>query len=100
MQARASLAEGIPVAVCIAINAGEAPVLDDATDQLVYDVAVTLAEHGALTDALFAKAEAALGFNQLLDLVATTGYYAAVAMWVNVFEVDPPADIPIPMASD
>ena len=98
VQARASLAEGIPEAVCNAINEGETPVLDDATDQLVYDVAVALTEHGALTDAVFAKAEAALGLNQLLDLVTTTGYYAAVAMWVNVFEVDTPADIPIPMA--
>jgi len=61
-------------------------------------VAASLAEHGTIPDDLFAEAEAALGFNQLLDLVATTGYYAAVAMWVNVFEVDVPADIPIPMA--
>jgi 4-carboxymuconolactone decarboxylase len=100
VQARASLAAGISEAVVNSINAGKAPELDDATDQMVYDVAVALSRHGALTDDLFATAEQALGFNQLLDLVATTGYYAAVAMWVNVFEVDVPGDIPIPMAAD
>jgi hypothetical protein len=98
VQARASLAEGISEDVVNAINEGRVPDLRDAIDNIVYDVAAALAEHGAIPDDLFARAESALGFNQLLDLVATTGYYAAVAMWVNVFEVDTPADIPIPMA--
>lgn len=100
VQARAALEEGIPRAVVDAINAGETPTLPDKTDQTVYEVAATLVEYGALSDELFARAKQTLGFNALLDLVATTGYYAAVAMWVNVFEVDPRDDVPIPMASD
>lgn len=100
VQARAALAEGIPRDVVDAINADETPTLNDPTDRLVYEVAATLVEYGALSDDLFARAEQTLGFNTLLDLVATTGYYAAVGMWVNVFEVDPPADIPVPMVSD
>ncbi len=83
VQARASLAEGISEEVVNAINEGRAPDLADTMDRIVYDVAAALAEHGAIPDDLFAEAEQALGFNQLIDLVATTGYYAAVAMWVS-----------------
>lgn len=100
VQARAALAEGIPREVVDAVNAGETPTLTDPTDRIVYEVATTLVEYGALSDDLFARAREALGFNTLLDLVATTGFYAAVGMWVNVFAVDPLVDVPVPMASD
>jgi 4-carboxymuconolactone decarboxylase len=99
VQARASLEVGITRDVVDAINAGETPALSDPTDAVVYEVAAALMEKGALSDDLFARAQDALGFNMLLDLVATIGYYAAVGMWTNVFEVDPPEDIPVPMAS-
>ena len=98
VQARASMNEGISRETVDAINEGRAPTLDDADDQAVYDVAAELVKRGALSDATFARVQAQLGFNQLLDVVATVGYYSAVAMWVNVFDVDSPADIPVPMA--
>ena len=98
VQARASLDAGIPRDAVDAINAGEIPALEDATEQLIHEIAAALIERGALSDDLFARAQDALGFNQLLDIVATTGYYAAVGMWTNVFEVDVPDDIPVPMA--
>ncbi len=98
VQARASMEVGIPKEVVEAINARQEPDFGDALDQVVHDVASELVRRAALGDALFARAHEALGFNQLLDLIATVGFYSAVAMWVNVFEVDPPADIPIPLA--
>lgn len=98
VQARASLELGIPRNVVDAINAGASPQLDDAADQVAYNVAAELVERGALSDDLFEQARDTLGFNTLLDLVATVGYYAAVGMWTNVFEVDAPTDIPVPMS--
>lgn len=98
VQARASMNEGISRAIVDAINARQKPELTDAEDQVVYEVAAELVTRGALDDDLFHKVQDRLGFNRLLDLVATVGFYSAVGMWVNVFEVDPPADIPVPMA--
>jgi len=35
------------------------------------------------------KAVAQLGFNRLLDLVALVGFYTAISLTVNVFEIEP-----------
>jgi len=49
---------------------------------------------GSLSDAAFETALAGLGFNRLLDVVATVGFYTAVSLTVNVFEVEPNPDFP------
>ena len=97
VQARASLAIGIERAIVDAINARRTPAFSNADDQAVYDVASELVVHGTLADSSFEKANAQLGFNRLLDLVATVGFYTAVALVANVYEVDVPKDIPVPL---
>lgn len=98
VQARASMNEGISRQIVDAINARKTPDLTDPDDKSVYVVATELVETGTLSDASFAAAEKQLGFDRLLDVVATTGFYSAVGMVVNVFQVDPPKDIPVPLA--
>ncbi len=93
-QTRDALKAGIPTDIIDAVNARETPDLDDADDRVVYDAAVELADTGALSDASFEAAKAQLGFNTLLDLIATIGFYAAVSMTVSVFEVEPRAEFP------
>ena len=61
-------------------------------------LASAVSEPGTLSDASFEKAEAQLGFNRLLDVVATVGFYTAVALAVNVFEVDPNPAFPSVLA--
>ena len=97
-QARNALNDGIPREIVDAVNAREAPVFDDADDRAVHDAALELADTGALSDAAFEKALAQLGFNRLLDVVATVGFYTAVSLTVNVFEVEPNSEFPVALA--
>lgn len=97
-QGRDALKAGISEEIVEAINARQTPVLDDADDQLVYDLAVELSDTGALSDASYERAIARLGLNQLLDLVAAVGFFTAVAMAVNVFEVEPQPHFPTKLA--
>ena len=100
VQARASMANEIGIGrdIVDALNAKKTPAFADLDDRCVYDVACELVVHGTLSDASFAKAQAQLGFHRLLDVVATVGFYTAVALVANVFEVDVPKDVPVPLA--
>jgi len=97
-QGRDALKAGIPREIVDAVNERRAPTLDDADDRAVYDAAVELADTGTLSDASFETALAQLGFNRLLDLVATVGFYTAVSLTVNAFEVEPRPDFPVALA--
>jgi len=101
VQARASMAKevGIEREIVDAINARRTPTFANADDRCVYEVASELVVHGTLSDASFETARAQIGFNRLLDVVATVGFYTAVALVANVFEVDVPKDVPVPLAT-
>jgi len=98
-QGRDALKAGISREIVDAINERRTPVLEDADDRAVYDAAVELADTGSLSDASFEKALARLGFNRLLDLVASVGFFTAVSLTVNVFEVDPRPEFPVVLAT-
>ena len=53
-------AAGISPEIVEAINQRETPVLDDADDQLVYDLALELSDKGSLSDVSYEKAIARL----------------------------------------
>ena len=97
-QSRGALNAGISREIVDAGNERKVPVLDDADDQIVFDLAVELADTGALSDASFDAAIAQLGFNRLLDLVAMVGFYTAVSLTVSVFEVEPRPEFPVTLA--
>lgn len=97
-QARDALKAGISRDIVDAVNQRGTPELADADDRAVYDAALALADAGSLTDAAFETACAQLGFNRLLDLVATVGYYAGVCLTVNAFAIEPRAAFPVKLA--
>lgn len=97
-QARDALKAGISREIVDAVNQRETPALDDADERAVHDAALEIADSGALSDASFERAIAQLGFNRLLDVVATVGFYTAVSLTVNVFEVEPRPDFPVALA--
>jgi 4-carboxymuconolactone decarboxylase len=88
--ARLARAAGIPEPVIEAIRSGAEPELDDPKASAVYAVARELHETQALSDATYAKAEAALGREGLVDLVGILGYYTLVSMTLNAFDVPTP----------
>jgi 4-carboxymuconolactone decarboxylase len=81
---------GIPDAVIEAIRTGAEPELADPKARAVYAVAHELHATRALSDATYARAEAALGREGLVDLVGILGYYTLVSMTLNAFKVPTP----------
>jgi 4-carboxymuconolactone decarboxylase len=98
VQARAALNMGIERAIVDAINEGRRPAFTSDDDALAYDLASELMRRGGLSDESFKKGETRLGFNGLMDFVAVCGFYTSVALVTNVYKVDAPADIPVPLA--
>lgn len=89
-QVRASLAAGVEQDIIDAINAGQTPDLTDAREKAAHDVAVELlADHG-LGDATHAAAEAALGLEDLIAVVATVGQFSMTCCTANAFDITPP----------
>jgi 4-carboxymuconolactone decarboxylase len=88
--ARLARAAGIPEPVIAAIRTGAEPELADPKARIVYAVARELLETRTLSDATYAKAEAALGREGLVDLVGILGYYTLVSMTLNAFDVPTP----------
>jgi len=65
-------------------------------EEVVYDVSMDLSTRHAIGDALFDKAKAVLGEQQLVDLVAISGTYVTVAMLLALGDESSPADKPVP----
>ncbi len=97
-QARNALAVELDREIIDAINANQTPQLDDPREQAVYAVARELLVDQRLSDATYASAEAALGLEDLVAAVASVGQFAMTCCTANAFEIDPPADAPIPLA--
>lgn len=97
-QARDALKAGVSRETVDAINERRTPVFDDEDDRVAYEAALEITDMGGLSDASFDAAQAQLGFNTLLDLVAMTSFYSAVSMCVNVFAVAPQAAFPVQLA--
>jgi 4-carboxymuconolactone decarboxylase len=97
-QSRNALAAGIDRAVVDALNARAEPALDDAREQTCHAVARELMETNKLSDASYAKALDVMGEVDLIALVSATGQFVMTCCTANAFDVDPPADQPVPLA--
>jgi 4-carboxymuconolactone decarboxylase len=87
---REALEAGVEQEVIAAIAERSTPVLQDAREQAVYDVATTLLATQRVPEALYRQGIAALGERGMVELVGILGYYALVAMTLNVFEIGLP----------
>ncbi|HEY8611847.1 MAG TPA: carboxymuconolactone decarboxylase family protein [Roseomonas sp.] len=87
---RDGLKASMDPAVVDAIAERRTPVLRDAAEQAVYDVSITLLATRRVPDALYRRAVEALGERGMVELVGILGYYALVAMTLNVFEIGLP----------
>jgi 4-carboxymuconolactone decarboxylase len=92
--AHAPIAEtcGIPRPVIDAVGERRVPEFDDPDDALVHGFARELIDTGRVSDETFASAEARFGKLAVLDLVVLLGYYTTIAMVLNAFDVQPPAE--------
>ena len=97
-QVRNSLGIGIEQPVIEAINARKAPALPNAREQMCFTVANEMLASKGLSDASYAAAEKTMGLESLVALVAATGSFSMTCLTAATFDIDPPANNPIPLA--
>ncbi len=79
---------GVPEAAIEAIRTRGTPVFDDPDQTLVYAFANEFFTTNKVSDATFDAAVERFGRRSVVDLVGIMGYYALIAMTLNIF--DPP----------
>ena len=77
-------AEGLDRDIIDAIAQGRRPAFAGGDEALVHDLFFELSRTRTLSDATYARAIEALGEQGVIDLVALIGYYATLAMIMNV----------------
>jgi len=87
---REGLKAGMDPEVVAAIAARREPILGDARERAVYDVSTTLLSTRRVPEALYRRGIETLGERGMVELVGILGYYALVAMTLNVFEIGLP----------
>jgi len=96
-----ALKAGLRAEIAADLKARKRPANMAEDEAVVYDFCMELCERRAVSDALFARARAVLGEQQLIDLVAVTGTYVTIAMLLNVAQAGVPAgkELPFPEAA-
>ncbi|WGS52980.1 carboxymuconolactone decarboxylase family protein [Paraburkholderia sp. D15] len=80
-----ALQAGVREADAEALRAGKRPEFADADDALIHDFASELYDSKRVSDATYAQAVERFGHTVVINLVGLLGYYALVAMTLNVF---------------
>ena len=93
-----ALQAGVPETIAEAIRVGQRPTFGDADDELIFDFACELYDAKRVSDATYAKAVARFGHEVTVNLVALLGYYALVAMTLNVFNMRAQGQTTLPFA--
>ena len=76
-----------------ALRTGAPLSVSDPVDQAVFDAARALVQRADLDDAEHARAHAALGAEQLVEVTAIVGYYAMLALQMRVFRIAAPEPV-------
>jgi 4-carboxymuconolactone decarboxylase len=82
-----ALATGLSQDAIDAIEAKRAPVFATVEQSLAHDVAREILETHKLSAETYARALAAFGEPALVDLAAVIGWYASLAIQMNIFDV-------------
>jgi 4-carboxymuconolactone decarboxylase len=83
---------GLPAATVEAMMAGLPVSFPDGREQIVYELATTLAGERLVSQGLYERAVKILGHEGITDAVVLMGYYTAVSLTMNVYAV--PAGTP------
>lgn len=81
------LAAGLSQEAIDAIEAGQAPVFATVEQSIAHDVAREILETRKLSAETYARAVAVFGEPVLVDLAAVIGWYASLAVQMNIFDV-------------
>src|SRR6266481_8959610 len=78
---------GIPAPAVEAMIAGLPASFSDLREQVVYEVATTLADGRLVSQGLYDRAVKALGHESITDMIVLMGYYTAVSLTMNFYAV-------------
>ena len=78
---------GLPDAAVEAIIAGLPASFEDPREQLVYEVAMALANGRIVPQGLYDRAVAELGHVRITDVISLMGYYTSVSLTMNFYAV-------------
>lgn len=87
---RHALDAGVDPAVIEAIRTGAEPPFAAEDERVVHEFSRAAHVDHRVSDALYARAVAALGEEAVVDLVGLLGYYALISLTINIFEVPAP----------
>jgi 4-carboxymuconolactone decarboxylase len=93
-----ALRAGLPQAVADDLKVGKRPASMQPDEEAVYDFCVELMRDRAVSDASFAKLKSVFTEQQIVDLVAVSGFYSTVSMILNTIEADIPNGEAPPLA--
>lgn len=93
-----ALRAGLPQSIADDLQAGRRPAGMQPDEEAVYDFCLEMMRDQRVDDATFAKLKAQLSEQQIVDLVAVTGFYATVSMILNTVEAAIPTGEAPPLA--
>jgi len=92
-----ALQDGLSPSVAQDLAEGRRPAGMRPDEEVVYDLCMELSTRHEVSDAIFEKAVSLLGEQQLVDLIAVSGIYVTVAMFLKVSDAQIPAGEPMPL---
>lgn len=87
---------GVSDSVIDALRAQQPPTFTRADEQCVYDIGQSLYHTRRVDKALYDQGVARFGEPAMVELIGVYGYYALVAMTLNVFDVRRDSGAPLP----
>jgi 4-carboxymuconolactone decarboxylase len=88
---------GLPPAIAQAVAEGRKPAGMDEDQRIVWQFCTEMHQTKQVSDATYAATKARFGEHGIIDLIAVSGYYVAVAMTLNVAQVPLPPGVPVPL---
>lgn len=88
---------GLKKPVADAVAAGRRPTGMTADEEIVYDLLTEVLNHKGASDETYARAVAQFGEAGVIDILGIAGYYAMLAMVMNVARTAVPEGPPLPL---
>jgi 4-carboxymuconolactone decarboxylase len=89
---------GVSAQAIKALRAGRVPKSLPKDERAVYDFIKELYRRKRVADRTYARLQALLGDDGMVEFVGILGYYVLIAMSLNVFRMGPPDGEPLPFA--
>ena len=97
--ARLAKEAGLAEEVIEAVRSGSAPPFTKDSERVVYDFVTEYFATNRVSDTTYARAIKHFGEESVVDLVGVVGYYAMIAMLMNVARTAPPQDGILPLGA-